>query len=132
MFRPAASQQLAQSLMDRAKVLPLELHTYLARHPSSKIYQDVVVKLAREITTFSNEVRELISWWKSDVPNAQAHTDIDKLVDQSHVAFDKIDSLVLANGLWQDQYQNGYWQDTLPEDEDLARDLEYITAYIQA
>jgi hypothetical protein len=118
--------------MDRAKVLPLQLHTYLARHPSSKIYQDVVMSLGREITTFCNEVRELISWWISDLPSPQAYTDIDRLVDQSHVAFDKVDGLVLVNGRWKDEYEDDYWQGSLPEDEDLERNLQYISAYIHA
>jgi hypothetical protein len=136
MFRPAASQLLVQSL-SRASVLPLQLHSHLGTHPWSKLYQDVVVRLGREITTFCSEVQKLISWWKTDLPSPQAHTDIDKLVGQCHVAFDKIDQLVPVSGPGQgeregDYRDDGFGQYAIPDDDDLQRNLEYISAYINA
>jgi hypothetical protein len=119
----------------------MELHNHLASNPSSKIYNDVVVRLARQITTFCSEVRELISWWKSAVPSAQAHTDMDKLVEQCHAAFDKIDHLVPVGGHGgaTGQEENGndqedyYWQfEYQGWDTDVKHNVEYITAYINA
>jgi hypothetical protein len=134
MYRPTSSQQLAQSLMSRARVLPPELHKHLAGNPSSKIYQDVVVGLSREITTFCPEIRELISWWKSDVPSPKAHADIDKLVDQCHAALDQIDHLVPVSRVGQED-ENEYLENDYgrySQGDDVTQNLEYIGAYINA
>ena len=129
--------QSVQSLQSRASFLPLELHNHLASNPPSTTYKDVVVRLGRQITTFCSEVRELISWWKSAVPSAQAHTDIDKLVEQCHAAFDKIDHLVPVGGQGENQHdgdrEDDYWQHEFQGwDADAKQNVEYISAYINA
>jgi hypothetical protein len=135
MFRPTNAQQLAQSLFARGSVLPLQLHQHLAANPSSKSYQDVVGRLTREINAFCSEIRELISWWKSDVPSPLAHSDIDQLVEQGHAAFDNIDRLV-PGGRGQDEHENDYQDDEYgryaAQGDDQQQSLDYISAYINA
>jgi hypothetical protein len=139
MFRPAASQQAVQSLLSRATELPPKLHHHLSQNPSPKSYQDVVVRLSREITAFCVEIRELISWWKSDVPSQLAHADIDKLVGQCHVAFDKVARLVpLGHGqreydsYREERYREDRYEQYALQDDDSQQNLEYVSAYINS